>query len=956
MNKSGTLRWVRTPGRLQFWVEISGHPTAIEGRGGLEVSTSYGRGSVARLLGLLDDGLVEIEEPLRISVPDAQVAAFDALELRRLGLPQAAPFRLEIRGVGILSSPRFRFQHRLVTTEGRPVLGATRDGVLLAAARTDYLLLDPLYSLIEGMEAFNATPPENLDERFLRWAELKALLPEDALIDQHLRSMNIVRADAFTLDASDDQLILPVPLSRTRASDEPPWQDEDLYAESLPADPLRSFSDRFSLLPGGQARYALDGSWYVVLGETLKQALSIVHEYQKRPLDEQRSFLANPQTALKERLGNRIDENELDALFQETPTYLSARVLRLGEWHPKTCAFVIPARQSWLPPEEMLLGVPVGNAIYEVAVGDAPAVASSIRKAMASGNAEIVFNSQHIPATAESLAAFERLTGPTRQRADEPPLSEQPIPNLVPIIIDNLEEVGYSIQPRDTRGEIGGIPAVLRKTNLLKHQVQGLRWLQSHWASGSPGALLADDMGLGKTLQTLGFLAWLQEQIQAGFQSRKPLLIVAPTGLLKNWEDEVQKHLAAPRLGTLARAYGVDLRTLVSKTHREQIQDLIAADWVVTTYETLRDRIRIFVGVDWAAVAFDEVQKLKNPAARMTEMAKSIQADFTVALTGTPVENRLADLWSIVDATNPGFLGSLKEFHETFERPAIEHVEAAAPLAARLTANGETPVMLRRLKEDHLKGLPEKREVFIEESMSPPQAAAYNAIVAEATHATDSRGKMLRVLHALRRTSLLAEALDVEGLSEATVQASARLRAMLRVLDEIKARGEKVLIFAEYLDIQEALIPYLQRHYSLERPPLRISGKVGGARRKQRVDEFQARPAGEFDVMLLSPKAGGVGLTLTAANHVIHLTRWWNPAVEDQCTDRVYRIGQTKTVHVHYPMAIHPRFGEHSFDKNLNELLSTKRRLSREVLAPPTAGTAEISGLFESSVGPADAL
>jgi SNF2 family DNA or RNA helicase len=234
--------------------------------------------------------------------------------------------------------------------------------------------------------------------------------------------------------------------------------------------------------------------------------------------------------------------------------------------------------------------------------------------------------------------------------------------------------------------------------------------------------------------------------------------------------------------------------------------------------------------------------------------------------------------------------------------------------------------------------------------MPAAQAAAYAAIVQQGVASAGERGAMLGILQNLRKASLIAEDPGPEGLTDAFVAASARLRALTRILDQLRDTGEKALVFVEFLDMQELLIPYLQRRYALPRPPLRISGEVSGALRKSRVDQFQKGPAGEFDVMLLSPKAGGVGLTLTAANHVLHLTRWWNPAVEDQCTDRVYRIGQKRPVTVHLPLAIHPEFPDHSFDRNLHALLEGKRTLSRSVLAPPTASDNDIANLFASSV------
>ena len=209
---------------------------------------------------------------------------------------------------------------------------------------------------------------------------------------------------------------------------------------------------------------------------------------------------------------------------------------------------------------------------------------------------------------------------------------------------------------------------------------------------------------------------------------------------------------------------------------------------------------------------------------------------------------------------------------------------------------------------------------------------------------------ILQLLQGFRRVSLLTGELGEAGLTDRDVAASARLSAMMEILDQVKERGEKALVFVEFLSVQDALIPYLQRRYQMESPPLRISGSVAGHTRKAHVDKFQQGPPGQFDVMLLSPKAGGVGLTLTAANNVIHLSRWWNPAVEDQCTDRVYRIGQEKNVNVYYPLAVHPRHREASFDMNLHALLERKRALSREVLTPAIASNQDVRALFEKTV------
>ena len=209
---------------------------------------------------------------------------------------------------------------------------------------------------------------------------------------------------------------------------------------------------------------------------------------------------------------------------------------------------------------------------------------------------------------------------------------------------------------------------------------------------------------------------------------------------------------------------------------------------------------------------------------------------------------------------------------------------------------------------------------------------------------------ILQLLQDMRRVSLIPEKLGPEGITDEVVAKSARLKTLVKILDDIHKKGHKALVFVEFLEVQDGLLPYLQKRYQLPWLPLKISGKIDGHKRKEYVDIFQERPRDQFDVMLLSPKAGGVGLTLTAANHVIHLSRWWNPAVEDQCTDRAFRIGQERPVDVYYLLAVHPGYPTSSFDVNLHQLLERKRALSHELLAPPSASKNDLHNLFNATV------
>jgi len=354
--------------------------------------------------------------------------------------------------------------------------------------------------------------------------------------------------------------------------------------------------------------------------------------------------------------------------------------------------------------------------------------------------------------------------------------------------------------------------------------------------------------------------------------------------------------------------------------------------------------------VSWGVAVLDEAQKVKNPASLVTEATKAITADFTVALTGTPVENHLSDLWCVTDAVQPGRLGALKDFVNYYLPDGTVDEGRMRELKSLLIEHDPAP-MLRRMKQDHLPGLPEISVHITRSEMPALQAKAYDDVVVAARGAGGDRGAMLKALQHLRSVSLHPLA-DCDGNHQAFIDASARLKDTVRILDTVASRGEKALVFVEAVALQGVLAELLQRRYSLAAPPIIVNGSVEGSKRKSRVDTFQASSG--FDAMILSPRAAGVGLTIVEANHVIHLSRWWNPAVEDQATDRVYRIGQRRPVHVYTPLAVHPRLQDASFDVRLHELLTRKRDLSRHVLATPMASESDLADLYLGAVQAGD--
>ncbi len=502
------------------------------------------------------------------------------------------------------------------------------------------------------------------------------------------------------------------------------------------------------------------------------------------------------------------------------------------------------------------------------------------------------------------------------------------------------------------------LPQALRKdARLLSHQCEGVARLQ-HLFRKSPnhcrGVILADDMGLGKTLQLLTLIAWAFEQDPA----LDPALIVAPVSLLENWEEETQKFFkpdALPLLtlyGSAIQALRVPRASIDAQLAQEGLVKFLRPGWrqgarlMLTTYETLRDFEFSFAEEAWSIMVCDEAQKIKNPNALMTRSAKKQNVRFKIACTGTPVENTLTDLWCLFDFVQPGLLGSLNEFGRCYRRPIEAQTDEEKVRVEELRARID-PQIIRRTKAQVAKDLPQKLEQDCRIPLSTHQRALY-------AHAIDSFRKRnnpdvltpfknhLGLLQYLRlictdphRHGL--EAFKPEPLAEYRHKAP-KLHWLLGILSLIQHRAEKAIIFCEFRAIQRLLKYYIEQVFSFS-PDIINGDTQASARaadsRQKRIKAFQAKPG--FGAIILSPVAVGFGVNIQAANHVIHYTRHWNPAKEDQATDRAYRIGATKDVQVYYPVTHADDFT--TFDMKLHELLIRKRELASDMLN----GTGEIS-------------
>ena len=456
-------------------------------------------------------------------------------------------------------------------------------------------------------------------------------------------------------------------------------------------------------------------------------------------------------------------------------------------------------------------------------------------------------------------------------------------------------------------------PGDALKGVLRPYQQVGVRWLYLLTKLGL-GACLADDMGLGKTIQVLALLLVLKRQDGTKPQ---PSLLVAPASLLANWAAEIERF--APGLKALiahpSALPAAELKTLDAARLRD-------IDLVITSYGSLL-RVPWIAEVPWRLAVLDEAQAIKNPDAKQTRAVKKLKAGGRLALTGTPVENRLSDLWSIFDFVNPGLLGTAKEFASFAKRLGDRLHGSYGPLRELVR-----PYILRRLKTDKtaIADLPDKTEIKVFCPLSRHQAALYGQAVKELAEqladATGIRRKGLVLSFLMRFKQICnhpSQWLGDGAWGESDSGKWARLRDIAEV---VTARQEKMLVFTQFREVTAPLAAFLGSVF--ERPGLVLHGETEVKKRKDLVRRFQEDEAVGFFV--LSLKAGGSGLNLTAASHVVHFDRWWNPAVENQATDRAFRIGQTKNVLVHKFVC------RGTVEEKIDQLIESKRQLSQELL------------------------
>jgi len=899
-----------------------------------------------------------------------------------LGLPPLIDLTLRTDVTGIIGSPEFRLIHEWVRAGRRELVQRTGAIVQTSGLGADGLRRLPRWMLDALEVADRFQPGANLDAHWEALARFRRALEPgvrmsgkdaDARLGMtdFLSGLEVTLTDRFSISPKGDDQFAIIPFSGeavdTASIEGVPISEREAELSGGRLDTFQNLA--FSR--GARPAYKLGAQSYLVVDPSAAPVLKLMTEMQKADPVTRAAFMRNPRQRITDAVTEHLrtkgrleglspaEEQELieqaaEPVFVETIEYseYSDRVIGIAVYE-KPDIQITGSGTTWLP--EAFTGA-AAHRIAAMPPDQVEQLIGEVEQAMAVGAPTVDVGGAEIPATQTTRVALEQRLEKLRGGGETDPVPgpDEPVEQQVgPIIVDtadNLSELRWAarVKPR-IRLAPDSLPEVVQ-ADLKGHQLDSFRWKLDAWSAGLPGVLNADEQGLGKTLQAIAFLAWMKENRSRAEGGRTgPVLVVAPTSLLENWELEVDKHLRAPALGNVIRLYGsalggkkkpgpqgVETESGNAILDLSDLHEAIAEGrghryWVLTTYTTLTNYQHSLAKIPFSTAVFDEIQNVKNPTTLSAKAAMALNADFRIGLTGTPIENSTVDIWAIMEQITPGRFGSLSGFRARFGEPAEGNMRELYSLLFE-PQDGLPPVALRRLKEEVAKDLPAKGRRIHPRLMPEVQAATYDE--ARRKLSSGTRGAALKMLHHIRSVSVHPNAESaVEDV--AYVAMSARLQAAMDILRGVRDRGERALVFIEHIKMQHRFIELVKREFGLSRVDL-INGSTPIPRRQEVVTRFQRhlkRDEG-FDVLVLGPKAAGTGLTLTAATHVIHLSRWWNPAVEEQCNDRVHRIGQTRPVTVHVPMAIHPGYQHNSFDCLLHSLMSRKRRLASAALWP----------------------
>lgn len=845
-------------------------------------------------------------------LPYENIYLLDEDERILLGVPQPYDKAMRLVGTSMLNLSDFEYKVEFLTyvPDGELIV-CERGGNILVKGRDKYLLNEAQYALLNRVDAFNSTPEEDktTDYNLRCFAEIKALAEQAGCqLDSYLENENVYAPERIKIEIGRD--------------------DEGFTVEpAVDIEENDKFQTYFDKMRKVQAQYP-------VQRENGERVRIVLNKEQKENLHY-----------LKEQCGKHKTREEIQKMIEQPTEYFdpnafdlselySDRVIEIGVYKPKFYPFICPYKSSWIA------GATVETPQYgttKVTINseeELEKLKREIQSAKENKKGIVEYNNTQLDiedAMFLAQTAEKQLKDPSQPAKVESENGNEA--RNVLIIEENAEELGFAVKERiiekSDKYTLFTDPFLQEGFSLKDHQKEGVAWLQHLYKSKASGCLMADDMGLGKTLQILYFIDWHSRK----YANHKPYLIVAPISLLENWKNEYERFFMQPRM----KINMLTSKDVTRKFDKSIVDKMQKMDIILTNYESLRISQLNFCAVEFDVVALDEAQKIKSPGTLVTNAAKALKCNFKIAMTGTPVENSLLDLWCIMDFCVPGLLGNAKAFAAQYQNPLKK--EDTDIVALGNEVHDKLGVyFMRRLKIDAAKDLPDKIELKEKVLMPTVQKEAYASVVNDYT--SGIQPNMLVTIMHLREVSEHPYLYDSTLLNHETdeiVDTSARLQATIKFLDEIKKKEEKVIIFVERKETQKMLQKLCLKRYGIitkiingDTPSIVRRNMPNKQSRQSSIDEFQAVDG--FNVIIMSPVAAGMGLNVTAANHVIHYSRHWNPAKENQATDRAYRIGQTKDVFVYYPMAV--RSDIKSFDETLDDLLSRKTSLATSTIFP----------------------
>lgn len=883
------------------------------------------------LIELCDNGFA-IKTDTSVEVPPENIYLLDEIERKMLGLPPEYPYDMYVttdKPIATLDD----FYYKVLFFSfypGGDILQYDAEGCFLSVDGVEYLFNKEQYALFNAIAEFNSLDKKYRNKRnnLIHFADIKGLSRSAAAkLDSCLENNEVYAPNKIKVivDNDNDKLHLSAAIDT---------EDAEQFTECFDKKDIVKDTYRLRKDDGKRVSIVFDDSQIAQL-KTIKR---YNNTSDRQVIDK---LMEAPESVFDT---SKVDIHE----------FYSERVIEKGLYKPKYYSFISPYRSEWVYGIKVRDNVNGSKYLFIRTEEDLERIEAKVEKARSEGKVSINWDNTMLsienilPEIAKAKIHFKK------KKNSSEAIGEESL-----IINENAETLGYSEKTENAPTAVANYnfyacnslnPAI----KLKDHQVEGVAWLQYMYNNNYRGCLLADDMGLGKTLQILYFLEWHRQQ---NASTHKPYLIVAPISLLENWQREYAKFFVGHRMSVST----LTTKDIEKDLNPNTVSRLQSMDLILTNYESVRNRQFNFCAVDYAVVVLDEAQKAKTPGSLVTNSVKALKADFKIAMTGTPVENTLVDLWCIMDFSVPGLLGNARGFAKEYQNPLKDEDADIEQMGKNLRS--ELGIYFeRRLKVDVAKDLPAKYIHKREGEMSARQKLLYrseiNAVIKMRSENNCPPGYMFKVISAFRQicdSPNLNDDYTKIGVDE-LINSSSKLLVTTNILNEIKSRDEKVIIFTDHKDTQRLLQYVVRCKYDISariingETPATANANSQKLSRQQAVDEFQKDDG--FGVIIMSPLAAGMGLNITGANNVIHYSRFWNPAKEQQATDRAYRIGQQKDVNVYYPMSVSKEFK--TFDIVIDDLLAKKTELANATLFPTTRTEIRQQELYDSLI-PEDA-